>query len=88
MPETVKKIDFISIDVEGMEQDILKTIDLQKYSPEVILLENSTKEIQAYLAGFGYKLVCRSWINYFYCKSDQGFKNLSLWNDVNLPILG
>jgi len=88
IPADVKKIDFISIDVEGMEQEILTTIDLDKYDPEIILLENSTPPIQEYLAKFGYKLAYRTWINYFYCKNPEKFKNISLWNDVDIRILG
>lgn len=38
LPEN-KKIDFINIDLEGLEIDTLKTIDWQKYAPDYFLIE-------------------------------------------------
>ncbi len=38
-PYKDKKIDFLSIDVEGSELDILKNFDFNKYSPKVIVVE-------------------------------------------------
>ena len=34
-----KKVDFLSIDVEGHELEVLKGFDLKKYSPKVIVIE-------------------------------------------------
>ena len=42
-----KKIDFLSIDVEGNELNVLKGFNLKRYQPKVILLEliyNDVKE--------------------------------------------
>lgn len=36
-------IDFMSLDTEGSELDILKGMDIEKYSPKYILIENSSK---------------------------------------------
>ena len=36
---TDKKIDFLNIDVEGLEIDVLKSNDWDRFSPEVILVE-------------------------------------------------
>ncbi len=38
-PYKDKKIDFLSVDVEGSEFDILKDFDFNKYSPKVIVVE-------------------------------------------------
>lgn len=38
-PYKDKKIDFLSIDVEGSELSILKNFDFKKYSPKVIVVE-------------------------------------------------
>lgn len=35
----IKKINFLSIDVEGHEYEVIKGIDLTKYKPEIILIE-------------------------------------------------
>ena len=38
-PYKGKKIDFLSVDVEGSELSILKNFDFKKYSPKVIVVE-------------------------------------------------
>ncbi len=38
-PYKDKKIDFLSVDVEGSELDIFKNFDFNKYSPKVIVVE-------------------------------------------------
>ena len=66
-------IDFISIDVEGNELNVLKGFDLKNYKPKVILLEfiqhdvkefyqkdiNSiiNSEIYKYMKEYNYKLI-------------------------------
>jgi FkbM family methyltransferase len=41
----IKKIDFCSIDVEGCELDILKTIDFKKFHFDVFTIENNYSDI-------------------------------------------
>ena len=55
----ITEIDFCTIDTEGGEFDIIKTIDFNKYNFKIILIENNYKEtnIRDYLADRGYKLV-------------------------------
>ena len=71
--EGVQKVDFLSIDVEGTELDVLKGFDLWKYSPELIIVEDRlvflSKHI--YLKKFGYKLFRRTGFNNWYVKSDK-----------------
>lgn len=38
------KINFLSIDVEGHEFEVIKSIDLNRYSPEIILIEFMEKK--------------------------------------------
>jgi len=45
-------IDFLSIDVEGFEEDVLKGFDLQKFRPELILIEANTPEAQRKLIDY------------------------------------
>ena len=44
-----KNIDFISIDIEGYDIKVLKSIDLNKYSPKVILIEILNNKKQDFL---------------------------------------
>ena len=47
----IKKIDFLTIDVEGHEYEVIKSIDLTKYKPEIILIEfiyNKMQNIEFY----------------------------------------
>jgi|ERR1019366_5648130 FkbM family methyltransferase len=64
----VERIDFLSIDVEGMELPVLQGLNLEKYAPRLILLEehrrNYTKHF--YLRRHGYRLVKRTDINNWY----------------------
>ena len=35
----IKKINFLTIDVEGHEFNVLKGFDIKKYSPELVVIE-------------------------------------------------
>lgn len=54
----IQHIDILSIDVEGGELNVLKGIDLHKYTPNVILLENvfNNQDIVDYMYNHSYKL--------------------------------
>jgi hypothetical protein len=57
----VDKIDFISLDVEGYELNVLQGLNLQKYRPEYMLIEVYTKDyenITNYLDSNNYVVVC------------------------------
>ena len=53
-----KKIDYLSIDTEGSEFDILKNFDFNKYEIKVITCEhnftNSKEKIISFLTSIGY----------------------------------
>ena len=54
----IKKIDVLSLDVEGGELDCLYGIDLTKYAPSLMVIENVTNDpmFNDYLSRFGYVL--------------------------------
>jgi FkbM family methyltransferase len=54
----ITEIDFCTIDTEGGEYDILKSIDLKKYKINIILVENNYNETKTrdLLIANGYKL--------------------------------
>ena len=65
-----KKIDLLTIDVEGHDFEVLQSIDLKKYFVKVILTEvNENKsELNQYLEGNGYHLFKKEDRNLFYVK--------------------
>lgn len=59
-----KSFDLLSVDVEGMDYEVLKSIDLNEYSVAFIMVETGLEaweaeasEIGSYLAQYGYVLV-------------------------------
>jgi hypothetical protein len=71
---------FISIDVEGLDLDILKSINFELYNPEVICVESITfsmsneerkiNEISDFLNSKGYFLFADTHINSIFCRLD------------------
>lgn len=64
----IEKIDFLSIDVEGLELDVLRGLDLGKFSPQLILVEDHmySYEKHRYLRSKGYRLIRRTGYNNWY----------------------
>ena len=63
-------IDFISIDTEGTELDVLKGFDINKWQPKLFIVENvyNEPEIEEYMKTFGYVKDHRMNVNDFYIK--------------------
>lgn len=75
LPEKVD-IDFISMDVEGSEMEVLRGLDLRKYGPKVLLVEANTQEefkaLQEYLClSHDYIFARQHTWNYFFLRRDQ-----------------
>ena len=70
--QNLTKIDIISLDIEGGELNCLYGLDLKKYNPSVLVVENVTNEpaIKNYLETFGYKLDKQIHYNQFYVSKD------------------
>ena len=68
-----KQIDFISIDTEGTELDVLKGLDLEHWDISLLLVENNynDSDIEEYLKNFGYIKDARWKINDFYIKGEN-----------------
>lgn len=63
-------IDFMSIDVEGTELDVLKSFDVAKYNTKLYVIENNFNDpdIEQYMKEFGYTKDKRIEVNDFYIK--------------------
>jgi hypothetical protein len=62
------KIDFLSLDTETMDAEILEAIDFSKYSIKAICVETNkgeqdAKRIEDYLSRMGYKLQASNPVN-------------------------
>ena len=68
--KNVTKMDVLEIDIEGGEFNCLNGLDLNKYSPRVIVLENmdNNADIYSYLRKFNYKLDQKYGYNEFFIK--------------------
>lgn len=69
-------LDLLMIDVEGHDLEVLKSIDLNKYKPTLIVIEDLefdylnpfNNEICKYLFNFGYKLISIDKLNLYFKK--------------------
>jgi FkbM family methyltransferase len=66
------RIDFISIDVEGHELDVLDGFDLARWKPRLILIEDLLLHLRLhrYLSRCGYRVLRRTGINNWYVPAD------------------
>ena len=57
--ESIREIDFISIDTEGFDFDVLKSLDFSRFHPSMIVIEygKEREKIISYLAELGYSLL-------------------------------
>ena len=80
-PADIGAIDFISIDVEGAELDVLKGFDLGTYLPRLILLEASDAEGQKivtdYLLIYGYMFARKHFINSYFVKDINDIEKIN-----------
>lgn len=68
VPAIVGPIDFISIDTENTELDVLKGLDIPRWKPKLFVIENNFDEpmVGQYLARFGYQRDKRVGVNDFF----------------------
>lgn len=81
------QIDFVSIDVEGNDLEVLRGFDLKRHHPQLILIEDdypSRLKIYWYLKQQGYRLVKRSGANNWYIPNGQPFKMATPWEKAML----
>lgn len=66
----IEKIDFLSVDTEGWEIEVMDGFNLEKYQPDIVLLECfQPKVYNEYMNKKGYKLVKHIHFNYIYKKN-------------------
>jgi FkbM family methyltransferase len=84
------RVDFVSIDVEGTQLDVLSGFSLEQHRPALLLLEDHLHDLAThrYLKQHGYRLVKRTGFNNWYVPKDRPFglttplERLRLWKKV------
>jgi FkbM family methyltransferase len=82
------QVDFLSVDTEGMELDVLRGLNLRKHRPSLLLLEDHMDSLALYfyVKRQGYKLIKRTPPNNWWAPRDAPSlpvplrEWLSLWN--------
>jgi FkbM family methyltransferase len=81
-------VHFLSVDVEGSEFTVLKSINFDEVFIDVIGFENNfediSKDIVDYLANFGYKVIHKSLDILMINKNSKFFKNLSFLKKIKI----
>jgi hypothetical protein len=87
-----KRVDFVSIDVEGHELEVLDGFDLSRWRPRLVLIEDLLLHIRLhrYLARQGYRVFRRTGINNWYVPADKlpGLGIYGRWQLLNKLYLG
>jgi len=78
-------VDFLSIDVEGFELDVLRGLDLGKYHTPLLLIEDHlhSLDVHFHLCRHGYKLVKRTGCNNWYIPRRAPF-HVGVWDRIKL----
>jgi FkbM family methyltransferase len=74
-------IDFISIDVEGYEYEVLEGLSLERWNPKIMVLEDNSNfedsTVSNYLKKFGYIRFMRTGVNDWYAhRTDRQLVNM------------
>jgi hypothetical protein len=81
-------IDFVSIDVEGHEVEVLKGFDLRRWQPRLLLIEDQVSNLDThrFVTGLGYRLIRRTGLNGWYVPATDGqhlpFFSFGYWQIV------
>lgn len=71
----LNKVDFLKIDVEGHEAEVLKSFDFDKFKPTLIVTEDNFKDadktVRHFLASKGYAVIARDRINYWFAPKSE-----------------
>ncbi len=69
------RLDYLSLDLEGMELEALRGLDFGRFRPDVVIVEDRLDNLSRhrFMKGVGYKLVRRNGSNDWYVPADHPF---------------
>lgn len=84
------EVDFVTMDVEGTQFDVLRGFDLPRHRPKLLLMEDHLHDLKAhrYLSRAGYRLAKRTGLNNWYVPRKSSFgpvtaaERFRLWKKV------
>jgi FkbM family methyltransferase len=79
-------VDFVSIDVEGTQLDVLRGFDLRRHQPKLLLVEDHMYDFNTHfhLRRQGYRLVKRTHLNNWYVPPGRPFHLTTRWERLCL----
>jgi FkbM family methyltransferase len=85
-------IDFISVDVEGHEMEVLRGFSIERWNPTIILIEDNSNfennDVRNYLSQLGYLRFMRTGVNDWYAhNNNKTLVNLYSRSKYNLTAL-
>lgn len=66
----VKEIDFLKIDVEGLEDEVVEGNDWTRFRPKIIVVENTPGNWKKTIPNLGYQEVLFDGLNRYYARED------------------
>jgi len=81
------QIDFVSIDVEGLELQVLRGFDIRRHRPRLLIIEDNFPnrlKVHRHMKRQGYRLVKRTGCNNWYIPKDQPFALTTAWETIKL----
>ena len=68
-------LDYLSLDLEGMELEALQGLDFKRFKPDLIIVEDrlDTLSRHRFMKSMGYKLVLRNGSNHWYVPASHPF---------------
>lgn len=69
----VERVDYLSVDVEGRELDVLQGFEIVRWRPRLVIVENNNlyDELIAYFSAVGYTLARVVYQNMFFCRDGE-----------------
>jgi hypothetical protein len=65
------RIDFLNLDIEGIDVEVLESLDVARFRPQLICFENESSYSCAFLDAIGYFRLASTGGSHIYCESDS-----------------